>query len=118
MVFDIDGVIATLSFTFEGRFTIHFDRDYVEKKKRGETFFNDKWFKVALLARRSAPERNKIARRFQEEMNKIARSSGGERNEITRRFRRKGMSIVMEWTSTIRCYGNKDPYFVFWLSFD
>ena len=47
--------------------------------------------KVVLLARRSAAERNKIARRFVEEMNKIARSSGGERNKIARRFRRKGM---------------------------
>ena len=52
--------------------------------------------KVVLLARRSAAERNKIARRFEEEMNKIARSSGGERNEIARRFRRRGMSIVTE----------------------
>ena len=39
LVFDIDGVMAPLSFTFEGRFTIHFNRNYVQKKKRGETFF-------------------------------------------------------------------------------
>ena len=52
--------------------------------------------KVVLLARRSAAERNKIARRFEEEMNKIARSSGGERNKIARRFRRKGMSWLRD----------------------
>ena len=48
--------------------------------------------KVVLLARRSAAEMNKIARRFEEEIIKIARSSGGERSKIARRFRRKGMS--------------------------
>ena len=52
--------------------------------------------KVVLLARRSAAERNKIARRFEEEMNKIARSSGGERNKIARRFRRKGIGLLVD----------------------
>ena len=52
--------------------------------------------KVVLLARRSAAERNKIARRFEEEMNKIFCSSGGERNKIARRFKRKGMSWLRD----------------------
>ena len=45
LVFDIVGVIAELSSTFEGWFTIHFNGNYVEKKKRCETFFSNKWFK-------------------------------------------------------------------------
>ena len=40
--------------------------------------------KVVLLARRSAAERNKIARSF-----------GGERNKIARRFRRKGTRLFV-----------------------
>ena len=52
--------------------------------------------KVVLLARRSAAERNKIACRFEEEMNEIARSFGGERNKIARRYRRKGMSWLRD----------------------
>ena len=48
--------------------------------------------KVVLLARRSAAERNRIARSFGGERNKIARSFGGERNKIARRYRRKGIS--------------------------
>ena len=32
LVSHIDSVIAPVSFTFEGRFTIHFNRNYVEKK--------------------------------------------------------------------------------------
>ena len=52
--------------------------------------------KIVLLARRSAAERNKIACRFKEEMNKIARSSGGERNKIARRYRQKEMSWLRD----------------------
>ena len=52
--------------------------------------------KVVLLARRSAAERNKIARSFGGERNKIARSFGGERNKIARRYRRKGMSWLRD----------------------
>ena len=48
--------------------------------------------KVVPLARRSAVERNKIARSFGGEKNKIARSFGGERNKIARRYRQKGIS--------------------------
>ena len=44
--------------------------------KRKSDFFK----KLLLLARRSAEERNKIARSF-----------GGERNKFTRSFRRKGI---------------------------
>ena len=40
--------------------------------------------KVALFARRSAAERNKIARSF-----------GEERNKIARRFRRKGIRLLV-----------------------
>ena len=40
--------------------------------------------KVVLLARRSAAERNKIARSF-----------GEERNKIARRFRRKGIRLLV-----------------------
>ena len=36
---------APLSLILEGWFTIHFNGNYVEKKKRGETFTSDKWFK-------------------------------------------------------------------------
>ena len=52
--------------------------------------------KVVLLARRSAAERTKIARRFEVEMNKISRSSGGKRNKIARRFRREGLSWLRD----------------------
>ena len=39
---------------------------------------------VVLLARRSAAERNRIARSF-----------GEERNKIARRFRRKGIGLIV-----------------------
>ena len=44
-VFDIDGIISPLYITFEGLFTIHFNRNNEEKKKRGEMFVTNKWFK-------------------------------------------------------------------------
>ena len=40
---------------------------------------------VVLLARRSAAERNRIARSF-----------GGERNKIARRLRRKGIRLLVD----------------------
>ena len=40
---------------------------------------------VVLFARRSAGERNRIARSF-----------GGERNKIARRFRRKGIRLLVD----------------------
>ena len=40
---------------------------------------------VVLLARRSAAERNRIARSF-----------GEERNKIARRFRRKGIRLLVD----------------------
>ena len=40
---------------------------------------------VVLFARRSAGERNRIARSF-----------GGERNKIARRFRRKGIGLLVD----------------------
>ena len=40
---------------------------------------------VVLLARRSAAERNRIARSF-----------GGERNKIARTFRRKGIRLLVD----------------------
>ena len=46
LVFDNDGVIAPLSFPFEGQFTIHFNHNYVERKKRGETFSEINGLKV------------------------------------------------------------------------
>ena len=45
MVVDIDGIISPLSITFEGWFTINFNRNKEEKKRRGETFVTNKWFK-------------------------------------------------------------------------
>ena len=45
LVFEIVGFIAPLSLILEGWFTIHFNGNYVEKKKRGEFFSTDKWFK-------------------------------------------------------------------------
>ena len=51
---------------------------------------------VVLFARRSAGERNRIARSFGGERNKIARSFGGERNKITRSFRLKGIRLLVE----------------------
>ena len=41
--------------------------------------------KSVLFARRSAAEKNKIARSF-----------GGERNKIARRFRRKGIGLLVD----------------------
>ena len=38
LVFDIDGVIASLSITFKGRFTIHFNCNSEEKKKGVKLF--------------------------------------------------------------------------------
>ena len=46
LVFDIDGVIAPLSITFEGQLTIHFNRNYEEKKKRVKFFSAIKGLKV------------------------------------------------------------------------
>ena len=55
-----------------------FDRPPLKKKI--SYFFQ----KVVLFARRSAAERNKIARSF-----------GEERNKIARRFRRKGIRLLI-----------------------
>ena len=44
LVFEIVGFITQLSIILEGWFTIHFNANYVEKKKRAETFSTDEWF--------------------------------------------------------------------------
>ena len=44
LVFEIVGFITQLSIILEGWFTIHFNGNYVEKKKRAETFSTDEWF--------------------------------------------------------------------------
>ena len=43
---EIVGFIASLSLILEGWFTIYFNSNFVEKKKWGETFSTDKWFKI------------------------------------------------------------------------
>ena len=54
----------------------------------------------SLLVRRSAAERNKIARTFGGEKNQITRSFGGKRNKIARRYRRKGISWLGDVLAT------------------
>ena len=43
LVVEIVGFIAPLSFILKGWLTIHFNSNFMEKKK-GETFSTDKWF--------------------------------------------------------------------------
>ena len=48
MVFEIVGFITQLTIILEGWFTIHFNGNYVEKKKRAETFPQMNGFKVMI----------------------------------------------------------------------
>ena len=45
LVFEIVGFIAPMSLILDGWFTTHFEGNYMEKTKTGETFSTNKWFR-------------------------------------------------------------------------